>query len=91
MSSKQKRYKVEATPRFRKMLRKLKREAQHRTLKKLKELETKPRSFKRLRGPLVGRYAVRIGDYRVIYTIDEDKTRVILHTVVHRRIAYKPR
>jgi len=89
MSLKQKRYRVETTPRFRKMLSKLRREAQYRILKKLKELETKPRSFKRLHGPLAGRYVVRIGDYRVIYTIDEDELRVTLHTVVHRRISYK--
>jgi len=56
---------------------------------KLRELETKPYFFKRLHGPLAGRYAVRIGDYRVIYTIDEEEGRVVLHTVVHRRTAYK--
>lgn len=89
MNSKPKRYRVEATPRFRRMLRKLDREAQHRTLTKLRELETKPYSFKRLHGPLAGRYAVRIGDHRVLYTIDEEEGRVVLHTVVHRRIAYK--
>ena len=90
MKSKKKRYKVEATPSFRRMLRKLSYEAQHRTLEKLKELKTRPHSFKRLHGPLAGKYAIRIGDYRVIYTIDDDKRRVILHTVVHRRSAYKP-
>lgn len=89
MSSKPKRYKVETTPRFMKMLKKINHKAQLRALKKLKELETKPHSFKRLHGPLAGRYAVRIGNYRVIYTIDEDKGRVVLHTIVHRRIAYK--
>ena len=90
MNSKRKRYKVEATPSFRRMLRKLSHKTQRRTLKKLKELETRPHTFKRLHGPLAGRYAIRIGDYRVIYTIDDAKRRVVLHTVVHRRIAYKP-
>lgn len=90
MNSKRKDYKVETTPSFRRMLKKLSREAQHKTLEKLKELETKPHSFKRLHGPLAGRYTMRIGNYRVIYTIDDDKRRVVLHTVVHRRRAYKP-
>jgi len=89
MSLKSKKYRVEVTPRFRKMLKKLDYKAQLRTLGKLKELEVQPHSFKRLRGPLTGRYAMRIGNYRVIYTIDEDKTRVVVHTVVHRRIAYE--
>jgi len=89
MNSKPKRYKVEVTPRFRKMLKKLDREAQYRTLKKLKELETKPYSFKRLHGPLAGRYTLRIGDYRIIYTIDEDGGKVVLHTIAHRRMVYK--
>jgi mRNA-degrading endonuclease RelE of RelBE toxin-antitoxin system len=45
MNSKRKGYKVEATPSFRRMLKKLSREAQHRTLERLKELETRPHSF----------------------------------------------
>ena len=89
MTSKKKRYKVEATPSFRRMLKKLSYETQRRTLEKLKELETRPHSFKSLHGSLAGRYAIRIGDYRAIYTLDNDKRRIVLHTVAHRRIVYK--
>lgn len=35
-----------------------------------------------------GLYSMRVGDYRIIFTIDEDKGRVVLLSVAHRRKAY---
>jgi mRNA-degrading endonuclease RelE of RelBE toxin-antitoxin system len=34
---------------------------------------------------------MRVGDYRIIFTIDEDKGRVVLLSVAHRRKAYDSR
>jgi mRNA interferase RelE/StbE len=41
--------------------------------------------------PLTGRPAwrVRVGDYRVIYTIEDDRLIVVVITVGHRRDAYR--
>lgn len=41
--------------------------------------------------PLTGRPAwrVRVGDYRVIYTIEDDRLVVVVVTVGHRRDAYR--
>ncbi len=34
-------------------------------------------------------YRVRIGDYRIIYTVDKDALQVTIHHVRHRRDAYR--
>jgi mRNA interferase RelE/StbE len=34
-------------------------------------------------------YRLRIGDYRVLYTVDDDSRRVVIFSVAHRREAYR--
>ncbi len=34
-------------------------------------------------------YRLRIGDYRVLFTIDDRRKRVIIYRIVHRREAYR--
>jgi mRNA interferase RelE/StbE len=34
-------------------------------------------------------YRVRVGDYRVVYGVDKDRRRVVIHHVRHRRDAYR--
>ena len=34
-------------------------------------------------------YRVRVGDYRIIYSVDSDLGQVIVHYVRHRREAYR--
>ena len=41
---------------------------------------------------LVGRpnsWRVRVGDYRILYEIDDTKQRVTVYRIVHRREAYR--
>ncbi len=45
-------------------------------------------NIKSLTGKLKGRYRYRIGDYRVIYRIDDDGRLVIIALIVHRGKAY---
>ena len=45
-------------------------------------------NIKRLKGKLKGYYRYRIGDYRVIYRIEEDRKLVIVVMIVHRSDAY---
>ncbi len=42
---------------------------------------------KRLTGHLTGLFSLRIGDYRIIYQLSENK--VIIRTVGHRRTVYE--
>ncbi len=34
-------------------------------------------------------YRLRVGDYRVLYTIDDQARRVFVYSVAHRREAYR--
>jgi mRNA interferase RelE/StbE len=34
-------------------------------------------------------YRLRVGDYRVLYTIDDHQRRILIFSVAHRREAYR--
>jgi len=44
---------------------------------------------KPLRGELSGKWSLRVGNYRVIYTINEKEKAVILYGVGHRKKIYR--
>ncbi|MBW4505008.1 MAG: type II toxin-antitoxin system RelE/ParE family toxin [Scytonematopsis contorta HA4267-MV1] len=57
----------------------------------LEQLEQNPSyhpNIKALKGDLAGYYRYRIGDYRVIYLIDDINNQVMVNTIVYRRDAY---
>jgi len=81
-------YRLELTPRFDKELHKLPTHIIRRIAGNVEDLKVRPYSFKRLHGELEGLYSMRVGDYRLIFTIDEDKGRVVLLSVAHRSRVY---
>ncbi len=42
-----------------------------------------------LRGQWKGVFKLRVGDYRVLYTFDRAKHKIIVHFIRHRREVYK--
>jgi mRNA interferase RelE/StbE len=87
-------WKIEVSPSAERELAKL--DAQHskRILKFLKERLAKlddPRSIgKAMHGPLLGDFwGYRVGDYRLICAIDDDRIVVLLLRVGHRRGIYR--
>jgi mRNA interferase RelE/StbE len=50
--------------------------------------DPRPKTSKALGGPPGGRLRVRVGDYRIIYTIEDDVLRVLVLAVGHRREIY---
>ena len=64
-------------------------EAHRRISEKILTLEDSPRPFgsQKLRGE--ENYRLRVGDYRVLYTIDDKARRVLVYGVAHRREAYR--
>ena len=46
-------------------------------------------NIKRLTGSLAGRWRYRVGDWRVVYRIEEQFRRVTILLIVHRRDAYR--
>ncbi|MDF5707504.1 MAG: type II toxin-antitoxin system RelE/ParE family toxin [Nostoc sp. S4] len=45
---------------------------------------------KALKGDYTGYYRYRIGDYRVIYSIDDEVVQVLVMAVAHRNEVYEP-
>lgn len=58
----------------------------------LQQLEQTPRShpnIKAHKGDYAGYYRYRTGDYRVIYSIDDDLVQVFVVVIAHRSEAYE--
>ena len=51
-------------------------------------VDPRPPGAKALRGGEHGRWRVRVGDYRVVYTIEDDRLVVLVLRVAHRREVY---
>jgi mRNA interferase RelE/StbE len=45
---------------------------------------------KPLEGELAGRFGARRGEYRIVYTIEDETVTVTVLRVAHRRDAYRP-
>ena len=59
----------------------------------LQQLGQTPRShpnIKTLKGEYIGYYRYRIGDYRVIYSVDDALAQVFVVAIAHRSEAYEP-
>ena len=52
-------------------------------------LKTNPYQGKKLKGRLAGDYSMRVGDYRIIYTIYKNKLIVYIIDLGHRKEIYK--
>ena len=55
-------------------------------------LEAGPRAgnnVKRLTGDFVGYHRYRVGDWRVLYRIDDEAKRVLIDSIAHRGEAYE--
>ena len=56
------------------------------------QLEREPRrhnNIKMLTGEFAGKRRYRVGDWRVIYTVDNEHSAVIVLTIAHRREVYE--
>jgi len=82
-------YSLVSTRSFFKNLQKLGKTTNLRILRTVKLLSDAPYIGKSLRGQLGGYYSLRVGDFRIIYTVDESSRRVILYSAGHRARIYK--
>jgi len=83
------RYKIFLTKKFDRKFSKLDEQLQLRVIKKLRTLESEPRTGKNLKGKFKNLFSVRVGNYRVFYTIDEKRKVIFIITIKHRKSAYK--
>ena len=75
------------TRRFQRSFGKLDRTVRQRVQERAGELSDNPHLGKPLRGNLEGEWSLRVGEYRVLYTIEG--SIVWVETVRHRRDAYR--
>jgi len=82
-------YELRILPSAEREIDKLSREVHDRISKKILTLEDNPRpvSVKKLSGR--EEYRLRIGDYRVLYTIDDKNGLAIILAVGHRKEVYR--
>ncbi|HSW48757.1 MAG TPA: type II toxin-antitoxin system RelE/ParE family toxin [Bryobacteraceae bacterium] len=45
--------------------------------------QPRPPGSRKLQG--TDAYRIRVGDYRVLYEVDDQRTRVVVYSIVHRR------
>ncbi|MEM8777739.1 MAG: type II toxin-antitoxin system RelE/ParE family toxin [Cyanobacteria bacterium P01_G01_bin.49] len=83
-------YQVKFSRSARKQFRKLSLDIQKRIQAKIDELAIEPRSnrVKKLRGE-DNLYRIRVGDYRVVYEIEDDVLLIIVIRVKHRSEVYR--
>lgn len=84
-------YRIEILPSAIRELHKLPRPAFAKTLPTLWELVVSPRPYsaKAMVGEPLGTLRIRIGDYRVIYHIDDESQVVTICRIAHRREVYE--
>jgi len=83
-------YKVILKPSVEKDLRSLPPAILKRVFKRIEALEDDPRPHGSLK--LAGAeqlYRIRVGEYRIVYTVDSDSRQVIVYYVRHRRDVYR--
>ncbi len=57
--------------------------------KKILRLSLNPRPFGAIKLPQEEGYRLRVGDYRILYRIDDKLQEVIIYRVKHRKEAYR--
>ncbi|MCL5999563.1 MAG: type II toxin-antitoxin system RelE/ParE family toxin [Chloroflexi bacterium] len=70
-------------------IRKLPREIQARVTVRIEALKTNPRPHDVKKLEASDEYRIRVGDYRVVYTIDDDIVTITIVRVGHRREVYR--
>ncbi len=82
-------YESEFTPTFLKLLRKLDRQIKERVMKAIEEVLDNPRKGSQLVFAEQICFKWRIGNYRMIYTLDDGRKVVTFIVVDHRSRVYK--
>lgn len=83
-------YSVRIAPRAERDFGRLPREIQRRVLTHLESLATQPRPSGAVKlADQENRYRVRVGDYRIVYSIDDGAQCVLILVIGHRRDVYR--
>ena len=81
-------YRIEIATAAERQILKLEASVRRRIFKKLDALAINPRPVGVEKLTAVDAYRVRVGDYRIIYDIDDETTTVVVHKVGYRKDVY---
>lgn len=83
-------YKVEIKRHALKEIDRLPQQVKERALQEIELLKSNPRPFGsiKLQG-FEDRWRIRIGDYRILYTLDDSIKHVVIYRVLHRKEVYR--
>ncbi len=84
-------YRLDYVPAARRSIERLGRALQDRILSRIELLSANPRPPGAIKLSGQDAYRIRVGDYRVIYTIHDDRLIVLVVDVGHRRDVYRRR
>ena len=82
-------YRVIVLPSAQREIQKLSREIQARIVARITQLENDPRPHGAIKLVAFDEYRIRVGNYRIIYTIDDTIVTVTVVHVGHRRDVYR--
>ena len=88
-SSQRANYRLVSTKEFLKNLERLDKRINQRIISSIEDLPRNPFLGKHLRGELKGMYSLRVGEYRVVYSIDERNRELVVHAAKHRSKVYE--
>jgi len=83
-------YEIVYKPSAEKSFAKLTNDAQKRIFSAVQELAENPRppGVKKLKA-VVDLYRIRVGDYRIVYSIEDKQRKILVLTIGHRRDVYR--
>jgi mRNA interferase RelE/StbE len=82
-------YSLILSDKFDRIFSQLDRSVQDRVVERLKELTENPKLGKPLKGKLKGIWSLRVGKYRILYQVQEEKLVIFVITLGHRKQVYK--
>jgi len=83
-------YKLRIKPAFEKDLRKLPKAIVQRVLQRLEDLPGNPFPHQHIKLSGTERlYRIRLGDYRIVYEVDEEALEITVHSIGQRQDAYR--
>lgn len=82
-------YRLDYSPVAQRSIERLQRSMQTRILARLESLSQNPRPPGSVKLSGQDAYRIRVGDYRIIYTIQDDRLIVLIIDVGHRRDVYR--
>ncbi len=82
-------YRIEIEPPARRAMSKLPRQVATRIIRRLEALAENPRGMGAVKLSGHNAYRIRVGDYRIIYAVLDDRMLILIVDVGHRRDIYR--